>query len=433
MSRQPNRVAGSVDPGLSSRHVERVASDPGGAAHREHLYPGGELRTATPGRRLAAYALDTAISLLTLSVGWLIWLAIVAPRGQTPGKALLRLYTLRGDGRIASAGYVWIRELFIKGLILNFVFFATLGVGWLIAALWIFRDRDRQTLWDKLANSHVAQAPPDPLAASLAPKPRELTFPPGDQAGDRWPGDGLRPGGPGAGDARPDVLPRTWRARDMLLGVFGVVLAFVVLLFVVAIASSGDETSPRAAAVATLVFEFSLGGIVLALAAWRRLSLADLGFVRPVVWGPLATAWLGAYMILLAYGAALIVLDALGLPTDFFQGDNTPFGDEVDFDRLSLVILGAAVMVGAPFGEELLFRALLFRGMRGYWRLVPAMALSGFLFAAFHVNPAVIVPFSFVGALFAWSYEESRSLWTAISAHAGFNSVSFIATLIFLE
>jgi membrane protease YdiL (CAAX protease family) len=90
-----------------------------------------------------------------------------------------------------------------------------------------------------------------------------------------------------------------------------------------------------------------------------------------------------------------------------------------------MVVLGVAVVLVAPLSEELFFRALVFRGLRGYWRLLPSLAVSGVLFGAFHGNVSVVLPFAFIGALFAWGYEESDSLWIPIVAHALVNGLSF--------
>ncbi len=210
-----------------------------------------------------------------------------------------------------------------------------------------------------------------------------------------------------------------------------VVLAFAVLGLLVAAAAEGREDVESVGAVAILGFNLLLIATVLLLAARRGLTSADLGLVRPRAWGPLAIAWAGAYAIFLCYLGAVALLEALGLPVEAFQG-----GNPIDFDhgRIELVLaLGVATIAGAPLSEELLFRGLLHRGLRGYWRPLPAMALSGALFSVFHLNLAVLVPFAFIGALWAWAYEQSGSLWTTIAAHAGVNGVAFIATLLFLE
>ena len=229
-----------------------------------------------------------------------------------------------------------------------------------------------------------------------------------------------------------ETLPQLWRVRDMLYGIFVVVFSFVALGLVIFATRSDGGANPGAAGFALIGFEFILGGTVLVMARRRGLTMADLGFVRPRVWRPLVVAWFGAYVILIAYGAVILLLDAIGLPVGALDDGNTVEFDQ-DRNLVFIVLLGIAVTVGAPFGEELLFRGLLFRGLRGYWRFIPAMAISGLLFGIFHVNPSVLVPFAFVGALFAWAYEESGSLWTTIAAHAGVNSVSFIVTVALLE
>ena len=210
-----------------------------------------------------------------------------------------------------------------------------------------------------------------------------------------------------------------------------VVIAFVVLAGLFATtAERGDGVNGMGAA-AIVGFNLILVATVLLLAARRGITAAELGLVRPRAWGPMAIAWFGAYVILICYVAGIALLDTLGLPVEAFEGGNT-----IDFDhsRVALVVvLGIATVIGAPLSEELLFRGLLFRGLRGYWRSLPAMALSGALFGIFHVNLAVLVPFSAIGALWGWAYEESGSLWTTIAAHAGVNGVAFAATLIFLD
>ena len=65
---------------------------------------------ATRWARLGAFTLDYLIIWLTVGIGWLVWLAIVAPRGQSPGKALLGLYILRTDSKQAATRHVWLRE-----------------------------------------------------------------------------------------------------------------------------------------------------------------------------------------------------------------------------------------------------------------------------------------------------------------------------------
>jgi uncharacterized RDD family membrane protein YckC len=135
---------------------------------------------ATRWSRLGAFALDYLIIWLTLGIGWLIWLAIVAPRGQSPGKSLLGLYIVRTNAEQAPTGYVWLREFGWDAAlgIVAVVLLALLGavassVGeffilwfWLTVVFWAFSffdatwllwDRDRQTLHDKVLGTLVVE------------------------------------------------------------------------------------------------------------------------------------------------------------------------------------------------------------------------------------------------------------------------------------
>lgn len=222
-----------------------------------------------------------------------------------------------------------------------------------------------------------------------------------------------------------------WHRSDLIAGLFVIVGAFL-LVSVGLVVVAGDEPLSEAdtlAIVATIAFEVAFAGGVLLLARRRGIGWRELGFVRPVRWSPVLTAWFGSYLVLFVYQLALELLESLDIDASRF-GDGNQIVLE-DAPPLSAVIaLGIAVVVAAPLCEELFFRALWFRGLRRFWSFLPAALLSGALFGAFHLNASVILPFTIVGMLFAWAVEESRSLWAAIAAHAGVNGVSFVATVL---
>lgn len=225
----------------------------------------------------------------------------------------------------------------------------------------------------------------------------------------------------------PSALqPRIWQGRDIAAGLGLIAGAFVlvVLGLGVYVGLTGNEDTDAPGVIATLFFEISIGAVVLFLAARRGLSVRDLGFVRPRRWGFIGLVWAGSYGILVAYQLALALLDRLGVDVSGLREGNPLPIDSSDGVAL-VVVLGLAVVAVAPLCEELFFRALIFRGLRGYWRLLPSLAVSGLVFGAFHGNLSVVVPFAFIGALFAWGYEESESLFTPIVAHLLVNGVSF--------
>ena len=116
------------------------------------------INTATPARRLSGNLLDLLIWIFTASIGWLIWFAIVAPRGQSPGKALVSTYVIREDGSVAGGWYMWGREALVKWLLFYMLAAVTYGVALVVAAFWCLWDDDRQCVWDKIMTSYVAHA-----------------------------------------------------------------------------------------------------------------------------------------------------------------------------------------------------------------------------------------------------------------------------------
>ena len=132
----------------------------------ESCYHPEQLQTATQWRRLGGYVVDSIVFVLSFGIGWLVWLLLVAPRGQSPGKQLLGMYIIRNDGTRAGGAYTWVRELIIELLLFGGVF-AVLGamtggagqVLWVIPALWCVWDAERQCLWDKVASTYIAHSP----------------------------------------------------------------------------------------------------------------------------------------------------------------------------------------------------------------------------------------------------------------------------------
>jgi membrane protease YdiL (CAAX protease family) len=94
----------------------------------------------------------------------------------------------------------------------------------------------------------------------------------------------------------------------------------------------------------------------------------------------------------------------------------------------ALIFLGAAV--GAPLAEECVFRAGLFRMLKGRFSLTNAAALSAIIFAAIHLYPAGLPSLFLFGLFLAYAYERHGSLKVPILLHAMNNGVSLILALL---
>jgi uncharacterized RDD family membrane protein YckC len=116
---------------------------------------------ATYTRRFFGNALlEGLLFVLTLVVGWFIWMIFTSKTGQTPAKRLVNTYAINLEtGRRIGRGDSWLREVVIKILVVGAIDSFTGGVAGLIDAVWIFFDKDRQTLHDKVLKNVVVYAP----------------------------------------------------------------------------------------------------------------------------------------------------------------------------------------------------------------------------------------------------------------------------------
>ncbi len=178
-----------------------------------------------------------------------------------------------------------------------------------------------------------------------------------------------------------------------------------------------------------LAFELSLGGMtVLWVGLRHRGAIPALGLSsrrppRDLLAGLL---WGAGIFALTVFVVAPVVFWVIGL----FSGDPvTPPQQEVlpeDPDRLQVALGGAVVVLGAPVGEELFFRGLLFGALRRRYEFRAAAVISAAVFAVFHVLPLLMPLLFAVGIGLAYVYERRGSLLAAIAAHAGFNLIGYV-------
>jgi membrane protease YdiL (CAAX protease family) len=189
---------------------------------------------------------------------------------------------------------------------------------------------------------------------------------------------------------------------------------------------------------ATFAFELCLLALAFGFSVGKYgLPWSDFGFASFPSWGWALPVFgiLGSYLIIGIYLGLVSALHLHGLlPTS-----NVPSGL---FDSPELVpFAGFEICLVAPLAEESFFRGFLFHGLLGKWLALPGSSLrqrlgffaaalpTGLLFAAFHAQLGLLIPFTCVGVLFAWIFWRSGSLWPNIMTHAGFNLINFAASL----
>jgi membrane protease YdiL (CAAX protease family) len=100
------------------------------------------------------------------------------------------------------------------------------------------------------------------------------------------------------------------------------------------------------------------------------------------------------------------------------------------FDHTATVVLLGMLILGfAPLIEEVFFRGFIFGGLRSRYNLPVALAVSGIVFGLAHAGTPesfLSVPIiAAIGALFAWSYAYTGSLFASMGAHFLFNLSAF--------
>lgn len=218
----------------------------------------------------------------------------------------------------------------------------------------------------------------------------------------------------------------------LLVLVVGAVLS--VVLTVPAAAITISVGSLRGADVSIPIWFAVLGSaayVALWLAVWlmvverRGVSWGALGFrrVKP-----------GLLLAMVPAGFALLILNILLIvPTTYLLGLGDPdasggqdevFDPEGGMSALDALLLAVPLVVLAPIVEELLFRGLLYRYLRGRMGIVVAVALSALVFAVLHV---VIPPLFLMGIVLAILTERTGSLLPGIVLHATNNAMVVLA------
>ncbi len=148
---------------------------------------------------------------------------------------------------------------------------------------------------------------------------------------------------------------------------------------------------------------------------WRTLGLR--GFA------PLPGCALILALLVLGYvftGAWGLVLRQYGLRA---QPNPLPlFGEGVP--GLLIALLAAGVV--APLTEEVFFRGFVFGALRDRVGVWGAIALSALIFAAAHLQPYALPALFALGALLAWLYQLTGSLWPGIVMHSTINTVALL-------
>lgn len=220
--------------------------------------------------------------------------------------------------------------------------------------------------------------------------------------------------------SQPETPLLPWTVRDTWLGALltllvmaGIILAFAFL-----------PRSGLANSIALVVSEPLFLLPVAIIFSWKHISWRHLGF-RSFKWNGLAIG-IGAlvlvYPLILIHNLILVWLKA------GTQGDSIAEALK-NIGSPWLFVLASVIL--APLAEEI--RGFLFAGFRQHFGWVKALLLSSVIFASFHLQLVAFIPTFLLGAVLAFTYQRSNSIWPGVILHFLVNALGVCVTLAFLQ
>jgi hypothetical protein len=296
---------------------------------------------------------------------------------------------------------------------------------------WALSPEDRQRLEDRLApapdgtrwlfrNPARCLNCGNPISGPIAETIYYLRY---DSSVDRdWALSGSR----GLRDVlKPQRTSAPWSTRDVWLGVIAAIVIIAVsygLLIVLSGLSPSVDLDLWMALIPTLL------ELLLLVPVWwfsvrkHHASWKTLGFVR--FKSSVLAVGLGLLLAIYFFnGVYAYLLENFGLR---MQEDLTPVLQELS----SPWPLFFAVVIVAPFTEEVFFRGFVFAGLRSRYDWRWAAAISAALFAAVHLQLTFFIPAFLLGYLFAFLFQKSNSIWPGMIFHAAVNGIAMTLTLL---
>ncbi|NJC97549.1 MAG: hypothetical protein C3F07_15365 [Anaerolineales bacterium] len=210
-----------------------------------------------------------------------------------------------------------------------------------------------------------------------------------------------------------------WKPIDNWIGVVLLVLLDVALLFYSALAGGTQLAQSAGLILVQLAYLLPL----VLIFAYRRVNPKSLG-LGGFDWGTLA---LGIGLLFVSYILILIHNSLLLLLGVEVQGEKILTIFESLESPVWFMIVGVIL---APIVEELFFRGFLFQGFRQRHGWVKGMLISAAIFAVGHLDPASLIPTFILGALLAYMYQRSNSVWPGVILHVMVNALGLCAAYI---
>lgn len=210
------------------------------------------------------------------------------------------------------------------------------------------------------------------------------------------------------------------KIKEILLAALGFVIYVLILSVTYQIPGMFFGESLLSTCLATAVPVFVAGIVIYIFFCTKELKIKSENFTPVKV----------ICVIFISLGMAVILNVLLSdkfIPWDKIPGDFV-YPAESNVTTIPLFVSLIAYGVGAPFGEEMLFRALIFNKFNKVMPSMVAMLLSAFMFGFYHGNLIQGIYAFLMGFLFAFLYQKSGSFLAPFLAHSAANILICLAS-----
>jgi membrane protease YdiL (CAAX protease family) len=198
------------------------------------------------------------------------------------------------------------------------------------------------------------------------------------------------------------------------------------------LASSGGKTGDPISVDAQLIlvgyllFYGTLLLVIVASLVLRRIKLGDIFRFGKM---PVLHAVRCGFVFLLFAAPVVFAADFLGNWLNARQdpqGVITLVGQSTSAQRVPLLL---TAMIAAPIAEEFVFRGYLYSAAKRFLGGVPALLLTGSVFAVVHANVPSLLPLFLLACCLTIAYETTGNLWVCVTMHSAFNALNIVISL----
>ena len=142
--------------------------------------------------------------------------------------------------------------------------------------------------------------------------------------------------------------------------------------------------------------------------------------------------WKLLFLAFFFYHFVLGFLNVIGLLAPDLMESYNEAAQSVDSGKsvFSLIMSFLALVVAAPFTEELIYRNMAIANMRSRLPAVLSILFSSLIFGFFHGNVVWMLYAGGIGVLFGFLYVKSDSIYVSLIVHTGFNLIGYIYSVI---